>query len=623
MKKTLFLLSIFLIISCAKDDDEKIIINQNENILYNLTVNESQNGRVSVSGGALTSDSQVRKISKGQPVTLRAVPDEGYRFESWSNGQTDDEITLNLINDLTITANFIQLQTYTISLNSDEGGNVILRRLNNGEQVSGTEFYEGTELRVEAIITEGYVFNGWDGTDSNQKEFVIEIQSNLDLKLKLTPLPFDINNMSIIKYHLYNKDTLSGKKVNDIKYDRNILDGSTHSFSVSEIQNNLDFLVSDNFIIWWDNRFNKTEMAIDILRWSEYSVIKLLEYGFDKPKDFDTHRINIFIRQEGGDIDIIPDEGQNYNYVSTYRNGRKHISYNSRDYNIIREYPMPPVIHEMVHVFQKNTNKINFNYDWYTEATAEYIDMKLLLPVNGHPASFKFADYLYSTNLLFWDDSSDTYHKYGLSLFFLYLDWINLFSPSMVADSYRESGITTGSNWNIESAFEFIKRKVVGFEDKYFEFALKSSVIDFDYREKIREAIHPILAKVNDLKNKGYKRYELVLESNEEMLEFYNPNNKVYDWGYQVYKIKSPQSDLNYRFEFDSNHENFRFGLVKEINNSYEYYEINKNSDFVLAANTTAYIIVFNVSGNKEKRLYNNTYDLYNPYEYSVKISKL
>ena len=97
------------------------------------------------------------------------------------------------------------------------------------------------------------------------------------------------------------------------------------SSSIKKYNDNLDFLVSDNFIIWWDNRFNKTEMAIDILRWSEYSVIKLLEYGFDKPKDFDTHRINIFIRQEGGDIDIIPDEGQNYNYVSTYRNGRKHI----------------------------------------------------------------------------------------------------------------------------------------------------------------------------------------------------------------------------------------------------------------------------------------------------------
>jgi hypothetical protein len=609
--------SILFLYSCSKEDEDEIsIISQTEIIQYNLTVSNSTNGRVRVSQGTFYYDSQVVPVIKGQLVTVEAWADEGYRFESWSNGETDEIITLSINSDSSISANFVQIQLYELSVNNPEGGFIIVKKDNIS--VSPGEFYEGTELTISAVIEEGYLFESWQGIQSNLEEVTITLDSNLEITLELTPIPFDVNNMDLIKYHLYNKDTLSGKKVNDIKYERNIMNYLSHSFTEGDIQNNLDYLVSENFIVWWDSRFNKTEMAIDILRWSEYSVVKLLEYGFDKPKDFDTHRINVFVRHEGEQIDIIPDEGTSTAYVSTYKNGRKHISYPSRNYSIIREYPTPPVIHEMVHVFQQNTNKINFDYRWFTEATAEYIEQKLLLPVNGTSAGYQFADYLYSTNLLFWDDSSDTYHEYGLSLFFLYLDWIGLFSPSMVANSYRESGITTTNNWNIESAFEYIKRVIPDFEEVYFSFALKSATIDFNFRDKI---INTLINQGTRLINGGFKKIELIIE-NDGTNGFYNPTNELYDWGFQTYMIKSTENQ-SYKFDLDSSFNNFKYGLVIEKGTDYQYYEIDAGSEFNLESDSNAYIIVFNVGENTEKRLRNNTYDLYDPYEYSIKISKL
>jgi hypothetical protein len=621
--KKLVLLSILVLFGCAKDDDEKIIISQNENIQYNLNVTQSANGRVSISGGSYSYESQNKLVYKGQNVTLNAWPDVGYKFESWSNGLTEEEILITLESDLTITANFVKIQTFNITVNEVEGGFIIIKNGNNN--VSPGEFNEGTQLTIQAVINEGYIFGEWEGVESNSEEFDIILESNLDITLNLTALSFDINNMDIIKYHLYNNDTLSGKKINDLKNERFTWSGS-HSFTDYEIENNLDFLVSENFIVWWDNRYNKSEMAVDILRWSEYSVVKLLEFGFDKPKDFDTHRINIFIRHEGNSFDVIPDDGSTINYVNKYHNRRKYISYPAREYGIVRNYPTPPVLHEMVHIFQSNTNKINFDYSWYKESTAEYIEQKLLLPLNGYDASLKFADYLYSTNLLFWDDvkiSNDfnLYHKYGLGLFFLYLDSNGLLSPHTIADSFKidsNFNIQDASTWNRESAFQYLKRIITNFEDVYFSFALKSSVIDFNYRQKI---INALSARGTTLSNAGFKRMEIILE-NVGTSGFYNPSKEIYDWGFQTYLIKTTQNKT-YSFELDSTFDNFKYGLVIEKGSTFEYYEIDSGTEFNLEANSNAYLIILNVSLNKEKRLWNNNYDLYEPYPYSIKISRL
>ena len=91
--------SILFLYSCSKEDEDEIsIISQTEIIQYNLTVSNSTNGRVRVSQGTFYYDSQVVPVIKGQLVTIEAWADEGYRFESWSNGETDEII--NIISSL-------------------------------------------------------------------------------------------------------------------------------------------------------------------------------------------------------------------------------------------------------------------------------------------------------------------------------------------------------------------------------------------------------------------------------------------------------------------------------------------------------------------------------------------
>ena len=69
---------------------------------YTLAVSAGDGGSVSSEGG---------EYEEGTEVTITATPDEGYEFIEWSDGSTDESITLELNSNLEITANF-NLITY-------------------------------------------------------------------------------------------------------------------------------------------------------------------------------------------------------------------------------------------------------------------------------------------------------------------------------------------------------------------------------------------------------------------------------------------------------------------------------------------------------------------------------
>ena len=84
---------------------------------FSVTVSAGTGGSVNTAGGLLV---------EGSSLTLTATPDSGYVFESWSNGSTENPLTIVVNGTLTLQANFTrdtQGGTQTTLLEADGPGN--------------------------------------------------------------------------------------------------------------------------------------------------------------------------------------------------------------------------------------------------------------------------------------------------------------------------------------------------------------------------------------------------------------------------------------------------------------------------------------------------------------------
>jgi hypothetical protein len=304
---------------------------------YTLTVTAGDGGTVSTEGGT---------YDEGTEVTIAATPAEGYRFVSWEgNTSTSESLTITLNSNQTYTALFELIPPiFNLNVFSSEGGTTSLE---------GGEFEDGSVIEISALPSEGYIFNSWS-TGETKADYQFAITSNVTLTASFTALDFNSSTMDEIKYGYYSKDTLTGKSTVDLK--EFFFPYLQWEFSQG-VENDLDYLSSENFIVYWDKRYDHKEYAIDILRWSEFSAEKAINVGCKKPKDYDTHRINIFIfrNDEFGEDVFGPDFGQAAHGDS---NGRSFITYPYyNNFNTIqREYPTMDVLHETYHIFQGSDN---------------------------------------------------------------------------------------------------------------------------------------------------------------------------------------------------------------------------------------------------------------------------
>ena len=127
---------------------------------YTLTVSAGEGGSVSTEGG---------EYEEGTEVTVRATPDEGYKFVSWSDGSTTNPLTYTLNSNTSISANF-QINTYTLTLITGEGGAV---------SEFNEEYEYGEELTISAIPNQGYFFQKWSGdVNSYQNQVTLTFNEN-------------------------------------------------------------------------------------------------------------------------------------------------------------------------------------------------------------------------------------------------------------------------------------------------------------------------------------------------------------------------------------------------------------------------------------------------------------
>ncbi|MEL0302001.1 MAG: hypothetical protein VW976_09020, partial [Flavobacteriaceae bacterium] len=155
MRNFILLLSfLFISYSCSKESN--VTENPQPTIQqFSLTVNTTSGGTVSNPGATFDS---------GTSITLTATPNSEYLFTSWSNGSTENPLTLTITSNLTISANFTKRQ-YPLQVNTEGQGTVSETIITSGK--SPTNYNSGTVVSLTANPLEGWTFLQWSGAVSS------------------------------------------------------------------------------------------------------------------------------------------------------------------------------------------------------------------------------------------------------------------------------------------------------------------------------------------------------------------------------------------------------------------------------------------------------------------------
>lgn len=172
MKKSLLItlsaLSLSLV-SCNFYDSNFSSSSPEEILSYNVQVHQNGKGKVTGATGELLA---------GSEVTFYAIPDEGWKFVSYSMGNqvlsTEQSYTLIVDKDYDITVNFEQIVNYKFEVEIVGSGTV------TGAQNGAYE--EGTEITLTAAAEEGHHFVGYyidDTKISDQPIYTLKLESDI------------------------------------------------------------------------------------------------------------------------------------------------------------------------------------------------------------------------------------------------------------------------------------------------------------------------------------------------------------------------------------------------------------------------------------------------------------
>ena len=149
---------------------------------YTITVLSASNDQGSVAGGGT--------FYEGTEIQISATANEGFRFASWNDGNTDNPRTITVTGDATYIAMFEELPAQYIitvlSANSDQGS-----------VAGGGTFYAGTEIQISAIASEGFRFAAWnDGNHDNPRTITVTGDATYIATFEVLPQQYTITVIS-------------------------------------------------------------------------------------------------------------------------------------------------------------------------------------------------------------------------------------------------------------------------------------------------------------------------------------------------------------------------------------------------------------------------------------------
>ena len=165
-RASIFLFFVFLL-SCAKDENS-----ETSSIFYDIEVISENGGSVDFSGGSFKS---------GSTITLTATPNQGFIFSGWSNGSTQNPLTIEVNSDQTISAQFSK-ERFALKININGEGEVREEIINTGKN---TDYESGTKIRLTPIPSDNWSFYRWNNQipdTTSIKEIEITEAKTVDVK---------------------------------------------------------------------------------------------------------------------------------------------------------------------------------------------------------------------------------------------------------------------------------------------------------------------------------------------------------------------------------------------------------------------------------------------------------
>jgi photosystem II stability/assembly factor-like uncharacterized protein len=165
-----------------KDNPITITIDSDKSITANF-IRQYTLTTASGTGGTIDPAPGSYKYDTGTQVSLKATPDNDYRFSLWSGDvfqghEKDNPLTITMDSNKSITANFIR--QYTLTLASGSGGTT--------DPTPGSYKYDtGTQVTLIAKANSGYKFSGWSGDVSGSTNpIIITMDSNKSITANFT-----------------------------------------------------------------------------------------------------------------------------------------------------------------------------------------------------------------------------------------------------------------------------------------------------------------------------------------------------------------------------------------------------------------------------------------------------
>lgn len=139
---------------------------------YQITIGSSEHGSVTFENGLYLC---------GQEIELIAEPAVGYRFESWSDGETENPRKITVESNMELSAIFA-ISSYSLILNVD-GELYEMRNLVYGDKIEMPEMPE----------REGYTFSGWGEVPETMPAHDVEVSGAYAVNFYMLSLTIDGN----------------------------------------------------------------------------------------------------------------------------------------------------------------------------------------------------------------------------------------------------------------------------------------------------------------------------------------------------------------------------------------------------------------------------------------------
>lgn len=513
---TILLFCLFFIVSCKKDF-----------IGYSFTsISEPANGgTISPSSGT---------FEKGQKINLIATPNQGYIFKEWKG---DLVSTLNpeivfVTQNTTITGLFenISNKSYLVNVDNVVGGTVSIQ--------TGT-YKGGTELELVAIPNENYHFLGFEGFPEFKNNIKITVKDNFSIKANF-----------VIKHNGVKKRNPYWFKESD-----------------------LDYLASENYIVWWDNKFNTLPKAYYLLKEFEelLSICKANGWGVPYSKKYpnlngNNHLMSLYMYEEGNESDIIWKSGH-ARCCGTGGNELEGMPYSGWSSGIIEKdnsgnYAVGKgnkslIFHEGFHMMQfsmpLNTNGTDiFGYSgdssWWTESTARWFERTYGIVgwTDWYGVYNSLCTQYLQPQVSLWRHNNAKEWSYGMNgyekgEFFRFLIQYNYVPSNFVFNmAYSKSTLTPQ---------KYLNEKIPNFKKVFGEYAAKfASGIMYNDKEfdAAKNSIQWWLTNAcsvnincNKATNQSYSNQFVTVIGDDGTSGYFTPVEKNEAWSWTVVRIKT------------------------------------------------------------------------------------